>query len=187
MQDVEIELKFPIRNPEQVVRFLENNATFKHERRQHDIYYNHPARDFLADGGNVNEWFRVRVSGDEAELNYKDFQPHDSVMKTHCTEYETTVSSKDQIEKILSALGFQLMIEVKKTRRIWLFDEVEISMDEVDELGSFIELEYKGQASDVDQARDYLHGMLAKLGAETDELASIGYPHLLLRSKGMIT
>lgn len=185
--DVEIELKFPIHNSNRVIDFLNQNAEFKHEKRQHDIYYNHPSRDFLADKTDVNEWFRIRIGGDEAEVNYKDFQPHGAKMKTHCIEYETAVSSYDQLSKILDALGFRELIAVKKTRQIWMYDDVEISMDEVDELGSFIELEYKGQMSDVAEVRKYLHEVLRTIGANEGTPASRGYPHMLLISKGLIS
>lgn len=184
--DIEIELKFPIYNADQVINFLEQNAKFKHIKRQHDIYYNHPSRDFLADNENVNEWFRIRVSGDEAELNYKDFQPHGAKMRTHCIEYETAVTSYDQLSKILDALDFKELITVKKSRKIWIFKDVEISMDEVDELGSFIELEYKGQNSNVDEVRDYLHETLRDIGANVGALELKGYPHMLLLARGLL-
>src|SRR6202035_2696994 len=118
--------------------------------------------------------------------NYKDQQPHGVEIKTHAIEYETDVSSLDQLRKILHALGFRKLIDVKKVRRVWEYLDVEISLDEVEELGSFIELEYKGQLTDVAAARKQLFSVLEKLGAKTDTLAVKGYPHLLLAKKKLI-
>jgi adenylate cyclase, class 2 len=185
-QDIEIELKFPLLNADTVADFLNKNGKFKYENTQHDIYYNHPSRDFLKNNDNVTEWLRIRVSGNEAEINYKDWQPHDAKIKTHCIEFETTVASFDQLNKLLNALGFAKMIEVKKSRRSWMFDDVEISIDNVDELGSYIELEYKGRIDNVDKAREHLYKTLKQLGAETGNLDLKGYPYLLLQSKGLL-
>jgi adenylate cyclase class 2 len=184
--DIEIELKFPLKNAQTVIDFLNKNAVFKYEKSQHDVYYNHPSRDFLEDNDNVNEWLRIRVSGNEAEINYKDWLPHEAKVKTHCTEYETTVSSYDQLRKILDALNFKKMIEVKKNRKSWNYMETEISIDSVYSLGEFIEVEYKGSLSDVVEARKHLFEIIKTISAETGELDLNGYPYLLLKAKGLL-
>ncbi len=186
-KDVEIELKFPLKNAQDVIDFLTKNAEFTHEKSQHDVYYNHPSKDFLTDNDNVNEWLRIRVSGDEAEINYKDWQPHEAKVKTHCTEYETTVSSYDQLSKILTALDFKKMIEVKKNRKSWNYKDTEISIDSVYDLGEFIEIEYKGSLSDIEEAREHLFEVIKTISAETEELDLKGYPYLLLKAKGLLT
>lgn len=185
-KDVEIELKFPLKNAQDVIALLHKEAEFKHEKSQHDVYYNHPSRDFLEDSDNVNEWLRIRISGDEAEINYKDWQPHEAKIKTHCTEYETTVASYDQLGKVLAALDFKKMIEVKKNRKSWNYKDAEISIDSVDGLGEFIEVEYKGNLGDIDEARKYLFEVMEAISAETDELDLKGYPYLLLKAKGLL-
>jgi len=185
-KDIEIELKFPLKNAHYVIDFLTKEAEFKYEKSQHDVYYNHSSRDFLKDNDNVNEWLRIRVSGDEAEINYKDWQPHDAKVKTHCPDSATTVSSYDQLGKILNALDFKKMIEVKKNRKSWSYKDTEISVDSVDDLGEFIEVEYKGNLDDVEEARKYLFEVIQAISAETDELDLKGYPYLLLKAKGLL-
>lgn len=185
-KDIEIELKYPLKNAQEVIDFLTKKAEFKYEKSQHDIYYNHPSRDFLEDNDNVNEWLRIRVSGGEAEINYKDWQPHDVQEKTHCSEYETIVSSYDQLSKILDALNFKKMVEVKKNRRSWNYKDTEISIDSVDDLGDFIEVEYKGDLSNIAETRKHLFEVMATLSADTEELDHKGYPYLLLKAKGLL-
>jgi adenylate cyclase class 2 len=186
MSDVEIELKLPLKNRKEVEALLNKLADFKHKSFQHDAYYNAPHRDFLENSDNVNEWFRVRLSEGEAQINYKDFQPHDAKIKTHCIEYEANVDSEDQLNKILEALNFVRLIDVKKLRKAWHYLDTEVSIDSVENLGDFIEIEYKGSHTDVDTARDHLFAVLKKLGAKTGELDTRGYPYLLLEKRGLL-
>jgi predicted adenylyl cyclase CyaB len=185
-KDIEIELKLPLKNGQYVADFLNKNGKFKYENYQDDSYYNPAHRDFLENKDNVNEWLRIRKDGDRALITYKDWQPHETRIKTHAIEYETGIDSYDQLEKIFGALNLKKLIHVKKVRKSWNFKDTEISIDEVEELGSFIEVEYKGNLSDVEQARKYLFKILEEIGAETGELETRGYPYLLLAKKGLL-
>lgn len=185
-KDLEIELKLPLNNRDQVVEGLNTNARFQYEANQHDAYFNAPHRDFLQNPDNVNEWLRIRISGDTAQINYKDWQPHDAKVKTHCVELETSVDSYDQLAKILNALNFEKLIDVKKNRKAWIYKDVEVAIDAVEGLGDFIELEYKGPGEDIETARKHLFEVLSELGAQTGELDRRGYPYLLLEKKGLL-
>lgn len=184
-KNTEIELKLPLLNGDEVIKYLSRNAKFAFESFQHDVYYNPAHRNFLEDEDNVNEWLRIRVAEEKAQINYKDWQPHDTKIKTHCTEYETNVDSYDQLQKILSALNFTKLVEVKKTRQAWNYMDVEISIDSVEGLGDFIELEYKGKLNDVVAVRKVLFEVLQKLGARTEELDIRGYPYLLMEKNDL--
>ncbi len=184
-KNIEIELKFKLSNTKEVVDFLSQNAEFKYESFQHDVYYNAPNRDFLENEDNISEWLRVRVEKDKAQINYKDWQPRDQSIKTHCIEFETGVESYEQLSLILKALDFKKLIEVKKTRRAWSYLDTEVSLDAVEELGEYLEVEYKGDLTDVEAARVHLHEVVKELGAKTSELDLKGYPFGLLKLKGL--
>jgi adenylate cyclase, class 2 len=183
---VEIELKLPLRNGKQVEAFLNKKAEVAYTSFQHDMYYNAPHRDFLQDTNNVNEWFRIRLAEGKAQINYKDWLPHDTKAKTHCKEFEANVDSYEQLRQILDALNFSKLIDVKKTRKAWNYADVEVSIDLVEGLGEYIELEYKGRQTDVQLARDHLFKVLGELGAKTGELDRRGYPYLLLQKRGLL-
>lgn len=186
-KNIEIELKFQLLNRQEVEHFLSANAEFKYESFQHDIYYNAPHRDFLENKQNISEWLRIRIEKDKAQINYKDWQPHENSIKTHCIEYETNVDSYDQLRLILDALNFQKLIDVKKTRRAWIYMDAEISIDSVEELGEYLEVEYKGDAlSDITAVRSHLHSIVRKLGAKTKGLDLKGYPFGLLEKKNLV-
>jgi len=186
-KNIEVELKFQLLNKSEVAAFLTDRADFRYTSFQHDIYYNAPDRDFLADQGNISEWLRIRVEKDKAQINYKDWHPRDNPIKTHCTEYETEVGSFEQLSLILDALGFKKLIEVKKTRKAWLYKDAEVSIDEVDELGWYLEAEYKGdELQDVAEIRAHLQSIVDDIGAKTRGPDIKGYPFGLLKKKGLV-
>ena len=186
-KDVEIELKFQLLNPVAVTNFLSANAEFRYESFQQDVYYNAPHRDFLENQDNISEWLRIRIEKDKAHINYKDWQPHDKSVKTHCIEYETNVDSYESLSHILDALNFKRLTEVKKTRRAWMYMDTEVSIDSVEDLGDYLEIEYKGDTlNNVSEARQHLHKVADKLGAETKGLDLKGYPFGLLEKKGLL-
>jgi adenylate cyclase class 2 len=185
-KNIEIELKLPLLNSHEVENLLSKIADFKYQSFQHDIYYNAPHRNFLENSDNINEWLRIRITDGGAQINYKDWQPHDDKIKTHCKEFEANIDSYDQLSKILDALNFIKLIDVNKTRKAWIYLDTEISIDSVDELGEFIELEYKGNIKDITLARKHLFNVLEKIKAKTKELDTRGYPYSLLKKKGLL-
>jgi adenylate cyclase class 2 len=186
-KNIEIELKFQLLNPDAVASFLSSNAKFRYKSFQHDVYYDAPHRDFLENEDNISEWLRIRIEKDRAQINYKDWQPHDKSVKTHCIEYETNVSSYEQLSHIFDALNFKKLIEVKKTRRAWTYMDTEVSIDSVEDLGDYLEIEYKSDTlSDVDEVRQYLQKVANKLGVKTKGLDLKGYPFSMLEKKGLL-
>lgn len=184
---VEIEIKLPLLNGAEVLEFLQTKGNFKYEKRQLDYYYNSPHRDFLKNPDNICEWLRLRVVGDKCEINYKDWLPHEEKIKSHCTEYETEIDSYEEFKQILHILNFKPMIKVDKVRKAWRVDDVEVSIDNVADLGYFIELEYKGNGvNDVESARTKLFDVLKSLNAKTGEVDLKGYPYLMLRKGGYL-
>jgi adenylate cyclase class IV len=65
-----------------------------------------------------------------------------------------------------------------------LFKDVEIAIDNVKELGSFIELEAMKHFGDPKQGKEYLYAILKELNAELGEECFRGYPFKLLEKKG---
>ena len=177
----EIEIKFPLLNGANVVNRLKEIAKFKYEAHQIDEYFNAPHRDFTKKP-RVCEWLRLRTSNGKYSINYKDYSP-----EIFCHEFESEISSKDHFNSLLKALNFELLVTVDKTRKVFDFDDVEISVDEVADLGSYIELEYKGNKENVDEARAYLFDVLSKINAEVGTQDKRGYPYELLIKMGKVS
>ena len=86
---------------------------------------------------------------------------------------------------LLEALGFRPVTEVRKRRRngqiSWQGRLVELAVDEVDEVGSFAELEILAEAADVEAAKACLASLARELDLIDGERRS--YLELLLASR----
>ena len=96
------------------------------------------------------------------------------------TEYETRIDSAEAAHQILGVLGYVPQIEVKKIRRKGHLGEYEICLDEVEGLGSFVELESL-TANDIDPAKiqEELLNKLESFGLSRNDLEVRGYDTML--------
>lgn len=186
MQDIEIEIKLPLKNPEKLINELNSKA--KQDGRdifQKDSYYIPAHRNFL-DNTYPYEWLRLRETSKGASLDYKHFHPENVEKTDYCDEFQTKVENVDALRKIFANLNFNEIIVVEKSRNTWNFKGVEIAIDNVKDLGFYIELEAKKEFNDVKEAKQYLFDVLSELNAEVGEEDIRGYPYLVLEKKNMI-
>lgn len=180
----EIEIKIPVSKESflKVKEQLKNNF-IKHSS-QKDTYYTPSHRNFISEKYPF-EWLSIRERGDKKILNYKHYYPERAETNTHCDEYETEIN-KEQITKILKALDFKELITIKKERSTYETGMYEIALDEVEELGYFIEIEAITHLDTVEKTRQALFDYARKLGLEKEEADKRGYPYLMLKKKAMI-
>ena len=181
----EIELKFPLKNKEAVLAKLESLVGEPGQVvTQKDTYFNPPHRDFL-EPEHVSEWLRIRETEKGATINYKNWHKEDNVESVKADEYETSIDEPEAMDRIFDVLQFKKLIVVEKKRQTWDYKDVEIAIDEVIDLGSFIEIEAKGNFESEEAAEKHLYDILKELGAEVGEQDFKGYPMLLLEKKGL--
>lgn len=134
---LEIELKVQVDTLGPVREQLnKRNAQFSGRLHEHDIYYNAPHRDF----GTTDEALRVRYTNDHAVITYKGAKLAKYGLKAR-EELNTAVESGEAFEQILVRLGFVKTAEVNKWRENYRLGTAAISLDSVDELGTFVEIE----------------------------------------------
>jgi adenylate cyclase class 2 len=134
---LEIELKVKLESFEQVrQRLSEKSGEFVGRVHEHDVYYNHPHRDFRE----TDEALRVRYSGGNAVLTYKGKKIKGLGLKAR-EELITAVKTGEVLEQILSRLGFVRTAEVNKWRETYRIGNASVALDEVEHLGRFIEIE----------------------------------------------
>ena len=134
---LEVELKVKVLSLEPVRKhLLEKGAVCSGRIHEHDIYYNAPHRDF----GVTDEAVRVRYTNDHAVVTYKGAKIKKFGLKAR-EELNTAVESGEVFETMLNRLGFTKTTEVNKWRENYRFSDAAISLDEVDELGTFVEIE----------------------------------------------
>ncbi|HID22912.1 MAG TPA: class IV adenylate cyclase [Planctomycetaceae bacterium] len=150
------------------------------ERRQVDTYFAHPARDFTE----TDEALRVRFQPDGLTITYKGPRV-DSLTKTRQEIQVSLVPSEQALQdlrRMLAALGFRPVRDVVKRRQVfrllWEGREVQVCVDEVDGLGSFVEIETMADESSRDAARDSVLRLAETFGLRHSERRS--YLQLLL-------
>jgi len=123
----------------------------------HDLYFNSPLRDFKVS----DEALRIRIKEEGARLTYKG-PKLDQETKSRL-EWTVKIDDPEQMEQILLALGFELSAEVCKRRTKYSFGDIVIALDEVEGLGSFLEVEAVGDIG-WEMQRTKVLSVLAGLG-----------------------
>jgi adenylate cyclase class 2 len=179
----EVEQKFRVDDLTTVeAKLAELNVRVESPVRQVDRYFNHPQRDF----GKTDEALRLRQVADEIFITYKG-PKIDATTKTRC-EVELPLGGgaelMESFAELLEMLGFREVATVQKTRRkatlLWKKYEIEIALDQVKTVGSFVELETTATDAALDAARAALADLAQKLQIVMSERRS--YLELLLNA-----
>lgn len=168
---LEIEIKARVESLESIEEeILKQGGLFKKEVVQEDLYFNHPNRDFAV----TDEAVRLRRAAGRFYLTYKG-PKIDNITKTR-EELNTEVGNWDSATEILTKLGFTEVLWVKKKRRYFRLGEFDVMLDNVDGLGSFIEVE-KTEDYHPKELINFLNG----LGIKKSETRS--YLELMIEKK----
>jgi len=181
MENTEIEIQVKIENSQPLLEFLEKKGEFKSEKHQIDEYFSPAHRDFVAVRP-AKEWLRLRNADNIYSINYKNWYFNEQGESHHCDEYESKIENLGKVKKIFQALNFKSLVVVDKIRKIWMYNNYEVSLDSVKGLGDFVEIEYLGKEEKVDPEK-ITRGMidfLKSVGCGKIERNYVGYPFLLL-------
>ncbi|REE26316.1 MULTISPECIES: class IV adenylate cyclase [Methanothermobacter] len=159
---IEVEVKAKIHDRDEMVdRILSLGGVHVSEEEQHDLYFNAPHRDFAR----TDEALRIRRSGGRTFITYKG-PKIDEESKTR-KELETEVADPGTAAEILESLGFRMVREVVKERRIYSVGEFTVSIDTVMGLGTYLEIERDlPDGSDYAGALREIFELYRKLGIE---------------------
>lgn len=151
----------------------EMGCTLSAPIHQHDTNYTR--------GGSTEEWtaskeghviIRIRRQDSGVEFNLKQQRTSES----DNLEYETKVEDAGALHNILVTLGYLPEIQVKKVRRKGKLGECEICLDQVEELGNFLEIEkLVGDDADPEAVRAELFKAIAPLGLTPADEEPRGY------------
>ena len=184
----EVELKFSLETESRTLNELQSDieslgAIEAELLHQADTYFAHPARNFAE----TDEAFRIRSVKETNCVTYKG-PVVDPLAKTR-EEIEISFAegsvAREQFSLLLHRLGFQPVRSVDKSRRTfhltWQQRHLEIALDEVDGLGSFVEIEQLADEAERDAARDRILDLADKLKLTQPERRS--YLCLLLEKE----
>lgn len=140
---IEVELKYPVPSLESIRgEFLNLGAIKGQTIVQSDEYLNDPLRDFAK----LDLALRIRHSDDEVVLTFKGPNLDETAKIRQETEIPLAdQNAADQIKQVFLGIGFRSLEKVVKRREQldlnWQDRDINICLDEVNELGGFVELE----------------------------------------------
>lgn len=189
MQNKEIEIKFRI-SPEErknIEDFVVKNAKFISESMQQDTYFMPKHRSYIEETtGYIFEWLRLRVENGNNFLTYKNVFRGDNNKGREKDEFETLVDDAEVIRNIIFRMDFQELISFKKHRKKYSYKEnFEICLDNVTEIGDFVEIEIKGNYESAEHAEKEIEKIANELNIDFKNESIMGYAHLMLVEKGL--
>ncbi|MFO0703948.1 MAG: class IV adenylate cyclase [Patescibacteria group bacterium] len=154
-----------------------------------DIYYHDPKSPELHpdDSGALKRCFRIRQKNNESYLTYKIDHFNANGVWVYSDEHETRTSSFAETQTIIELLGFKELVRVENERHTFTSDHYEITVDDIKELGLFMEVESLKPPADVDVAetKQHIWEFMMGMGIKTSEESSIGKPELVFKQRLM--
>lgn len=175
----EIEVKIKVADLDKCVAIFENQGcVFSAPKTQDDMAYfpkELTDNDLKVLGKN---FLRIRRENDRILFTLKQPQTN----QLDCLEYELEISDAEEMENIIRELGYVPYIGITKTRREGTLKDYSICIDNVDKLGSFIELE-KMTDQDADTVQKEMMEFLGSIGIVGEQIHD-GYDILMKRELG---
>ncbi|WEL19509.1 Adenylate cyclase, class 2 (thermophilic) [Candidatus Nanohalococcus occultus] len=167
VMEIETEVRYRVDKVEEKENLLEQYEK-KASLRQKDSYYSPPGKDFSED---MVHYLRVRESAENS------FDLHIARSSEQTEEYETGIEDPEELHLILEKLGFEKYVEVVKHREVYDVDGFKVTLDRIEGLGYFIEIETTEEDPDVDK----IAGIAEILGLnEESKVVGKGYPDMVI-------
>lgn len=121
--------------------------------------------------------FRIRKQGNKIILTMK-YKASSRSRDNH--ERETVIEDAKEVAGMLERVGYSYGVRIRKTRRTAKYNNLEICLDDVDGLGTFVEVEkLANDEADVDAIQSELWNILLELGVDSEDRVHKGYDTLM--------
>ena len=179
---IEVEVKIPVENIETIKeKLLQNGFIYRKTVTETDTYYtsNHYDMRKKDKALRIRKTENVDTGEVKAQLNCKG-PKLDQVSMTR-KETEIDIREPEKMEDILAELEFYpASCRVKKTRAYYTKDNMTAAADQVENLGSFLELEIIVEKEDEREAGlDAIYETMKSLGCEKAETVQTSYLSML--------
>ena len=171
---IEVEVKAKIDSFKEMEEKLENIGAVKSKTEfQEDIYFASPIVDFAQ----TDEALRIRTTNNDTFITYKGPKLNDKA-KTR-EEVEMTIENAEKAKDIFEEIGFREVRTVRKNRQYYTYENFEISLDDVEGLNPYMEIEIAlDDSEDYSLAQKKIFELFEKLGI-TDGFERTSYLELL--------
>lgn len=179
--NIEVEIKVKVDNLTEIKKKVSKIGKLVKAIKQIDDYYIPAHRDFFANKPQPIEHLRIRTNPDKSVFEYtRTINIREDGDYDYAEEYETEISSPEELKKILGFLDFKKAVTIEKNREYWQCEGIEVALDEVKDTGTFVEAEAKGDFKDDKEAKKACIDFLENLGIKDVENIQIkkGYPQL---------
>ncbi len=148
-----------------------------------DEYYYDPKRKTLKPDNNnqLSHCLRLRRKNRDYYITYKDDVFKDGKW-FYSNEYETKVESIKMVRTIFKKLGLKKFITIDNKKDIYLTDKYEIALENVKDLGLFLEVEYSTN-DDVSVAdiKNEIQKFIDELNINVSKELTMGKPEMYMR------
>lgn len=180
----EIEVKAILKDKEKVMQVLLNKGcVFDKPVFQDSMEFSPIKSPTLEEYLKPNFFLRIRTTNNKHVFSIK--KPISGEHHFSKIEHETEITDRDELEKLLETMGYYPSLQIKKERIIGHLGEYEICLDEVEELGSFIEIE-KMSNEEPSVVRKELQDLLFSIGVLPENEVHEGYDVLMFKKFGRI-
>lgn len=171
---IEVEVKAKISNFKEMEHRLENLGAKKSKKEfQQDIYFASPIVDFAK----TDEALRIRTTNNNTFITYKGPKLNNKA-KTR-KEVEMSIENAEKAKDIFTEIGFKEVRTVRKNRQYYIYENFEISLDDVEGLNPYMEIETSlDDGKDYSKAQEMIFELFEKLGI-TDGFERTSYLELL--------
>ena len=171
---IEVEVKARIDSFEEMEKRLKDLGAVKtKDVFQVDIYFASPIVDF----SETDEALRIRRTNNDTFITYKGPKLNEKA-KTR-KEVEMTIESAAKASDIFTEIGFTPARTVKKSRQYYRYENFEISLDDVEGLPPYMEIEIAlSDSEDYTEAQNRIFKLFEKLDI-TDGFERTSYMELL--------
>ncbi|MFT4310384.1 MAG: class IV adenylate cyclase [Candidatus Woesearchaeota archaeon] len=145
-------------------------AVCKGTFEEHDVYYTFEKdtqRLFI---------MRFRQKHGKTILTFKGSSK--STQDIAWQEWEQDITDAHALQQLLISNGFNILVEIKKTRTQFTCQGMQINIDTIQHLGNFVEIESIGE--DVDAQHKKILDFAQQLGIAKKDIITKGYVKLML-------
>jgi adenylate cyclase class 2 len=173
----EIEVKARVTDSKKLFDQIKSlNITLSPEIIQNDetfVDQNFGDYDRVQSGKNI---LRIRKNNGKYIFTLKQPQKNE----LDCIEKETEIADPEEFRDALIIMGFKPAVKINKVRRKAKYLDYEICIDEVENLGTFIEVEkITDDSDDSDKVQEELFHFLESLGIDKKDQEFHGYDTLI--------
>ena len=188
MNEVEVLVRIDEKNLQKVHEAISKMAKFATVKKVLDTYYYDELRQELKPDENmaIYQCFRVREKEEKAYLTYKIDKFNEDGKWLYSDENETEIGSVNEVKNIIKNLGLKELVAVDMVKTFYENDSFTFTVEEVKELGVFLEIESKKNLSDkkkIEEERKIIEHVISSMEVEASPDLGIGKPELLLRKK----